>query len=43
MEEQRKIKSGFYRVIKAVEASTVEKRGETEETHLKKPKKCFGI
>ena len=34
---------GFYRLIRAVEASVVEKRGKAKETYLKKPEKRFRI
>ena len=41
MKEKQKVELGFYRLNRAIEASAVEKRGETEETRLEKTKKML--
>ena len=45
MEDKKveRVKLGFYRLSRAVEALAIEKRGKAEKTYLKNLKKCFEI
>ena len=43
MKEEHKVKLGFYRLNKAIEASANEKQGKTEEMCLERGKKRFRI